>query len=105
MDKKIKNEFRSFLLKKGIKKNVMYNITSRVGILERLLNEDTTLVFGDYEKSKELIRKLTFLISKKDISQKSKNSMKGTLLSAVRFYALFKKGKEAQKYLYQDFKK
>ena len=68
MDKKIKNEFRSFLLKKGIKKNVMYNITSRVGILERLLNEDTTLVFGDYEKSKELIRKLTFLISKKDIS-------------------------------------
>ena len=105
MDEKLKAEFRSFLLKKEVSKNVVYNITSRVGVLERLLNEDTTLVFGDYEKSKELIRKLTFQISKKDISQKSKNSMKGTLLSALRFYALFKSGKEAQKYLYQDFKK
>ena len=105
MDEKIKAEFRSFLLKKRISKNISYNIISRVGTLERLLNVDTNLVIGDYEKSKDLIHKLTLQISKKKITKKSKNTMKGTLLSALRFYASFKKGKEAERYLFHHFKK
>jgi hypothetical protein len=100
MDLETKKEFRAYLLEAGQSINVASNIISRSGTIEKLLNIDLDSIVGDYKKSREFVDNLTLKINSKVISFKAKKVMKGTLLNAARSYALFKKGKDAERYLF-----